>query len=645
MDKNDKRRTEIRNWIIVSLITLVGVLLRSLPSLRYAIWGVDFGIYYDLTTAFVNLGQIFTTLPSIWGTSGYGDFPMFYWTMIFLHDLTGISVQTLLLHFPPIFAGLTIPIIYLIAKKITGSDFIGILSALFIAVNPLEVFETSMVGLLVFGHVFLLLSILLFIYTKDNVKYYIPLAFSSLALILSHHLTTYMYIISIIGIIYFKKIVEKDYRNYKYDIIYLFAFTSTTFFFWLTFIPSMYGFITGAFLGLLPWYLVIALFYILILILLSTVKYVRKYFLIVLKTNKFDYKDIYYYAFTIFLSLSVLILLITIGIKGIKISEMGVFLSIPFIVTLGFVGVGVKNVKEYPYGEIILGGWIFFLSISMIFSLITWNGVLIPYRYLEYIFEPFSIFAGIGVYAFYKTLRHYTIKVKNRDVIYVYPQQQNNFGGTVLGSENRLAAPMVITFPNEIKRIYIKKPRGYKNLRPLFITIIIVTVLLSVVTAYPFIDQVSETSQNYVTPVMMSGINWLEEYGNKKYSVATDAVDGLYLEALGFNSTFEYTYKIWNSTNWNSTVYELEGLNGTYPEVGYVLINSNMFYNGVYGYELVTHPSYDPPVMMSNASFDKFFHEPFQEVYYNSTVDGSQWVYVFMVNWTYINNYLQSQKV
>jgi len=635
------------NWkvaILVSLITIVAIFLRSIPSFRYAIWGVDFGIYYDLTTAFVNLGLVFKTLPSIWGGSGYGDFPLFYWVMIFLHDVTGISIQNLLLHATPVFAGLTIPIIYLIAKKLTNSEFIGIISALFLAINPMEVFETSMVGLLVFGHLFLLLSILFFIYTRENKKFYIPLFFSSVALILSHHLSTYMYIISIIGIIYLTKIWKNDYKNFKFEIIYLILFSGLTFLYWLMFIPSMYDFITEAFLRILPWYFVIAIFYFALFLLFYTEKYVKKYFILFMTTNKLNIKNIYYYIISLFLSLTVLVLLITIGINGIKISLDGMLLSIPFILTLGFIGVGVNDSRHFENAKIILGGWIFFLSMSMIFSLITWNGVLIPYRYIEYIFEPFSIFGAIGVYSFYKSFVKYSSKLKSREIVYFYPQTYNNFNGAVLGAENRLAAPIVVSLPNQLRKVYIKKSSGFRNLRSLFLTILIVTVLISIVTAYPFVNQVSETSQNYVTPAMMGGINWLEKYGNKNYSVATDAVDGLYLEAFGFNTTFEYTYKIWNCTNWTDAIYELEGLNGTYPKVGYVLINSNMFYNGVYGYELLTHPSYDPPIIMSNASFDKFFQEPFIQVYYNSTSNGSQWVYVFQVNWTYINNYEHLQK-
>jgi hypothetical protein len=104
---------------------------------------------------------------------------------------------------------------------------------------------------------------------------------------------------------------------------------------------------------------------------------------------------------------------------------------------------------------------------------------------------------------------------------------------------------------------------------------------------------------------------------------------------------FEYTYKLWTGENWTDAINEHYG-NNTYPKIGYVLINSNMFYNGIYGYELSTHPSYDPPIYLNNTTFNKFFRQPFYILYYNNTFDNSQWVYVFGVNWTYINNYLKN---
>jgi hypothetical protein len=623
-------KTSISIFVSILLITLLGIFLRILPSYSYSIWGVDYGIYYALTTAFVNLGLIFHPLPSIWGSSGYGNFPMFYWTMIFIHDLTNLSVNLLLLKVPPIFAGLTIPIIYFIGKKLTNSYVIGIISALFLAINPMEVFETSMVGLLVFGHLFLLLSILFFIYSRENKYFYLPLILSSFSLILSHHLSTYMYIISIFGIIYLTRLIKGNYNNYKYEIIYFLAFTTATFSYWLIMVPSMYSFIEQGFLGIIPWYGVIAIFYIIILFLLYIVGFLEKYVKKISHIN-IEIKNSYSFLLTLLLVFSIFILLITIGIKGIRIQPIGIIYSIPFIITIGFIGVGINKIKNYSEGEIILFGWISLLSFSLIYSTITWNGVLIPYRYLEYLFEPFSIFGGIGVYEIY---RSFSIKKIGEERYYYLPPDIGAKGSLISG-EIRSAPP--IYFSNQYKkRVLVKVEKG--DFKVFFAIFLIVIGMVSLVTAYPFINQVSEVSQNYVTPVMMSGIIWIEKNGNKNYSVATDAVDGLYLEALGFNSTFEYTYYLWNSSSWKDAIYELEGLNGTYPRVGYVLINSNMYNNGVYGYQLSTHPSYDPPIYMSNSSFNKFFKEPFQVAYYNSTADKSQWVYVFIVNWTFIES-------
>jgi hypothetical protein len=616
-------------FVSIFLISLIGILLRILPSYRYSIWGVDYGIYYALTTAFVNLGLVFNSLPSIWGSSGYGNFPMFYWTMVLIHYATGLSINTLLLKVPPIFAGLTIPIIYLIAKKITNSSFIGIVSALFLAVNPLEIFETSMVGLLVFGHLFLLLSILFFIYSREKRLYYIPLVLSSIALLLSHHLSTYMYILSIFGIIYLTRILKGKYKIYHIEVAYFLSFISATFLYWITRVPSMSSFIEQAFLGTLPWYVVITIFYLLVLFLLYITRYIEG-FARNLKVS-IEMKYTYSFLLTLFLVFSIFILLITIGIKGIKINYIGIVYSLPFIITLGFIGIGINRVKDYADAKIILFGWISMMSIALIYSTVTWNGVLIPYRYLEYLFEPFSIFGGIGVYEIYKSNSE---KMKDEDRYYYLPPE-GIVRGTILGQEVRTSPPIYI--PSGVgKKILIRVEKG--DFRTIFTILLVIIAMVSLVTAYPLINQVGEISQNYVTPVMMSGIIWLEKHGNKNYSVATDAVDGLYLEALGFNSTFEYTYHLWNSTSWKDAIYELNGLNGTYPRVGYVLINSNMYYNGVYGYQLSTHPSYDPPVYISNSSFQKFFNEPFEKVYYNSTSDNSQWVYVFYVNWTYINS-------
>ncbi len=636
MKREINGKFSIKNILAVISITLLGIFLRILPSYKYPIWGVDFGIYYNLTSKYFLTNQIFPNFQSIWGSSGYGYFPVFYWIMGLVYKLTGMSVQFILLHISPIFAGLTVPIIFIIAKKLTGSKQIGIIASLLYAINPMDVFETSMVGLLIFGHLFLLLSILFYLYTWKNTKYYILLSLSSLALILSHHLSTYMYIISIVGIIFFRRIFDNDYKTFRYDFIYLIAFSSSIFFYWLTFIPSMQGFFSDAFNGFLPWFVIIILYFSTVSLLIFYANKFKNFILSIKRLFKFELRDRYLYLSFLFTSITIFIILSTTGINGIRITNYGLLYALPYILVFSFVGIGLKHIKNHKKARIFLFGWFSLLTISLIFSTITWNSILIPYRYLEYIFEPLSIISAIGIYYIYKQLPSH--QMNDQNIVYVPARIENNVITLFYGFENRLvySVPLITGISHSI---IISRKNGYRNIKRVFALFLIFSIIFSIGTIYPLAEQVSGTSQNYVTNVMMSGIMWLEKNGNKNYSVATDAVDGLYLKALGFNTTFEYTYKLWNSSNWYDAIYELEGLNGTYPRVGYVLINSNMYCNGVYGYELSTHPSYDPPVIISNSSFEKFFNEPFIEVYYNSTQDGSQWVYVFQVNWTYIDNY------
>ncbi len=635
MKKDKTFNKSIISIIAVIFITLLGILLRLIPSFKYPIWGIDFGVYYNLTSKIISTNEIFANLPSVWGTSGYGSFPVFYWMMDIVYKLTGFSVQFILLHFSPIFAGFTIPIVYLIAKKLTENNEISIISSLLFAINPLEVFETSMVGLLIFGHIFLLLSILFYLYTWNNTKYYVPLSISSFALILSHHLSTFMFIISIIGIIFFRKIFDENYRTFKYDFIYLLIFSIVTFYYWLAFVPSMYGFFSGAFNELLPWYTVLILYFAIIIMILLYAHKFKNFILFLEKIYKII-KNRYLYLIFFLISFTIFLVLATIGINGMKITDIGILFALPFIFLFSFVGIGLKYISDFPSTKIFLIGWSSFLALFLFLSTITWNGILIPYRYIEYLFEPLSIISAIGIYYTYKQLQF------NENIGINVPDCKSESENKVIQKRNRSENKPFYSLPLNLSLIgfsFSKRKGNYNNIKRIFAILLGISIILSIGTIYPLAEQVSGISENYVTNVMMSGIIWLEKNGNKNYSVATDAVDGIYLDALGFNTTFEYTYKLWISTDWYDALYELEGFNGTFPKVGYVLINSNMYYNGVYGYQLSLNPSYDPPVIISKVSFEKFFKEPFQEVYYNSSKDGSQWVYVFQVNWTYIYNH------
>lgn len=635
--KVKNRRFQI--GISLILITLLGIFLRSIPSLIYPIWSEDFGVYYAVTTAFISSNNIFGAIPSPWGTSGYGNFPMFYWIIDFIHFTTGIDVHFLLLHIPPIIGGLTVPILYFIAKKVTGSNAIALLSAVFLAINPIDIFETSMVGLLVVGHVFLLLSILFFIYTRENKKYYVLLILSSGALILSHHISTFMYIISVVGIIFWTRFQSKEYNNFKYEISYLVLFTVATFMYWVIRSPSMEGFISGAVHGYLPWYIVLVLFYLVLYLLFLFTNYIKRLDIQITK-YVLKIKDYHYFVATTTILLIIAIMGVIIGVNGPKISITSIIYSIPFILTLGFIGVGVRHLFEYNKAYMLVTGWFLFLILGLLVSLFTFNTVLYPYRYLEYIFEPLSILAAIGLMVLYNYTKEELKTITKANIVNIKQIDRIMMTRTITGglTSNYELSTVSVTKPHYI----MTEPRDRKkDLRIILVSLFSIIIMTSALMSYPIISNAEQIqAPQYISSATMSAITWLQNNGSKNYtnySVATDFIDGVYLESLGFNSSFEYDNILWNATSWQETYYELEGLNHTYPPILYVLIDSDMYLDGVYGYRYANNP-YAPPVQMGKAGFEKFFSEPFQQIYYFNSTTSGHWVYLFQVNWTYIHN-------
>ena len=622
-------------YVIIYLISIASIasILRLIPSFNYYVWGVDFGIYYNILKSLSIQNLLYKPMNSIWGTSGYGYFPVPYIIMMGFHYLTGLSIHFIMMHFPQVFSSFTVIGIFLISKELTKFDLISLIASIMVAINPFDVFEESMIGLLIFGHVFLIFSILfLLLYIKYNKMKYLYFSFTfGILLMLSHHFSTLMFIIPLIFISIY-------YKNHKTLFYYVLIYTSIVFAYWLLFIPSMKFFFQYGLLGI-PFYFVPTMFYLIYIILYLKINKIIE--LLKSYTHKFKLKNfkifmnnLNTYLFALIVGLIVEILLL-IGIEGIKINLNVFIFSLPFLLIISFSGPGFLNIKKYKNATFLLI-WISSLTVVFLYSLFTWNGILIPYRFLEYIFEPMSIISGIGIYESYLVLNkkfnnYHNIKIINiNNNVYNISGLNINNGATYFRFYN--------THPFLGNRLIIKN-YGL-NIITIFISILIIIFLFSTISVYPIVNQVNETSQNYITPLMMSALNYLIKYGNRNYSVATDAVDGLYLESFGFNSTFEYTYKLWTCENWTDAINELYG-NNTYPKIGYVLINSNMFYNGIYGYELSTHPSYDPPIYLNNTTFYKFFKPPFYILYYNYTFNNSEWVYVFGVNWTYINNYLK----
>ena len=640
-----KLRSILSGWkLYLLIITIFAILIRSIPTWFYSAWGTDFGIYYSITIEFLDKKNPFYEYPAVWGSSGYGSFPMLYTIILIAHTFTGLPPQKLLLLVPPIIGGLCVVPLYFIAYEVTANRKIALLSAILLAINPIHMFQTSMPYLLTVGHLFMLISMYFFIkWLKDDryIWYLIP---SSIALLLSHHLTNYMFIISLVGITFFGGIygyISKPIA--KKSFFFIIPFTIITIAYWILRVPGMPSFISSPFHHLFPWYVIAAMgigFLFLLYFITMKISLTPKHTLFK-KLERMKNSAIFVISLSI--SMGILIAIAVVALHGYYIPPISIIYSIPFMLTMGFMGVGLTKLYKYHDSFYLLGSWLLTIVISMIVGLITWSS-LEPWRHIEYLMEPLSIIGALGIYIIFKSDVFKKVSVKRRILV--------TLGSPIYGISHRLSAEHSLGFegaipvaPGEVLREPVTYEEVYpvgKNMRIIFTFTLVFIILMTGITAYPFMNEVHHPEYPGISSVVMSGIEWLNHNGNRNYTVAADHTVGSIIAAYGFISSFEYNYMIWNATNWTECLWELEGMNNTYPPIGYVVITKSMYEQGVYGFN-ESHNPLEPPVIMGEKGYAKFKKEPFKLIFRNSTDDESDWVEIYKVDWNYIENYFSNQ--
>jgi len=214
-----KPREIIKNWFFwLIVITVTAIILRSLPAWTNAAWGCDFGIYYGLTNSLVDNQELFNPYYG-WGGS-YQYFPVLYAITGAAHWITGIDILTIMPKIAPIFGGLSVMLFYFVVYELLGDRKKALLSSLFFAVMPFHVYQTSHASPLTIGHFFMMLSIYFFIKFRQDARFITPLFISTILLIMSHHLTTYFYLVSLIFIVFVENASKKEWTpSLKKDVL------------------------------------------------------------------------------------------------------------------------------------------------------------------------------------------------------------------------------------------------------------------------------------------------------------------------------------------------------------------------------------------------------------------------------------------
>jgi len=560
-----------------------------LPSLLNAAWGVDFGIYYGLTNSFLDTKSLINAYDG-WGGS-YQYFPVLYIITGVAHWLTGIEIISLMPKIAPIIGGLTIPIFYFIVYELFKDKKIALLSAGLLAVATFHVYQTSHAAPLTIGHFFMMLSFYFFIKYLNQHTYLIPLLCSTALLVLSHHFTTYFYLLSITFIFFAYVYSKKKPTTYFYKpLSYVIFASGLAFSYWALIATPVYqNFMQGKMY--LPPNITIGIYYLLLLGGFFFIQWFLKHHNHIHIISKIP--DLATHKKLIIGFVTILLIAVICswtGIPGvyIRITPLALLYSIPMILLISFSYAGLTLVKQYK-NHFLIYGWMTALLLSLFYSLISAN--LMPDRHLEYIIIPLCVPAAMAI---------------------------NNVIQTVKNQEIKL----------HVKLPSAPQLHGTHSIRTLFVIFLISLFFISnIFTVYPAIDALNTLDERVSEPCI-NCYEWMQGNISSNQVIASDHRLSMLLWAEGYNITFGESNMTWTAENISGCIDEILTLNITY-----IIIDDIMR-------ERVVNIDVGEYYYMTNGSYDKFSAYPFTLVYrnatYNQQFEEVHWIELYQINQTYL---------
>ena len=184
--------------LLAASVLLVGALYLT-PDASFAYFGSDTGEYYRLVVDLSQTGH----LPvgggySGWGT-GYPDFPGMFVVVATAGAAAGVDPLTALRASIPLLAAVTVAPMYLAFRRLVPNDGVALLGAGFAAVLMPRAFSLAHPAPLALGDLLAVGGLWMFVEGRADPRWYLPLALAGGALIVTHHLSSYFFLLMALG--------------------------------------------------------------------------------------------------------------------------------------------------------------------------------------------------------------------------------------------------------------------------------------------------------------------------------------------------------------------------------------------------------------------------------------------------------------
>jgi hypothetical protein len=187
----------LHDFLWLFALTAAVVFLFLEPLLSYPVFGSDTGEYFQLSQAIASTGHLPGTYNG-WG-SAYPDFPGTFLLTAAVAGASGAGVFTALSLVVPTVAALSVLPLFLLFRRIFPNDTVAIVGAALASVMFPRAFSIAHPAPLALGDFLVIAALWMFVEGRRDARWYGPLALTAAALVVTHHLSSYFFVVSALG--------------------------------------------------------------------------------------------------------------------------------------------------------------------------------------------------------------------------------------------------------------------------------------------------------------------------------------------------------------------------------------------------------------------------------------------------------------
>jgi hypothetical protein len=226
-------------WLLAAALVLGFLALE--PLLSFALFGSDTGEYYLLTATLVSTGHFAAQYPAYqgWGTA-YPDFPGMFVVAGAVSSALGVDVLSALVYTIPLLGALSVFPAFLLFRKLFQHDLVALLGAAFAGVAMPRMYILAHPAPQALGDLLVVAALWMYVEGRRDRRWYLPMALTAGALIVTHHLSSYFFLLAALGAVFLLELWRPGAWSRRFplrELVFTGAFVAALLAYWFYYAP------------------------------------------------------------------------------------------------------------------------------------------------------------------------------------------------------------------------------------------------------------------------------------------------------------------------------------------------------------------------------------------------------------------------